>query len=146
MTAGYRRPVMAAVLTLLSMPWASQPLALIESLQPLADGSLAALAFCFAVWWSLLLWTQLATDRWCGNERPAPSRRYQRPLLATALTLVSMQWASQPFAVMESPKLLAAGSLIVLVLCYAVWWSLLLWTQFVIGRWDGDERSAPFRP
>ena len=73
MTAGYRRPLMAAVLTLVCVQWAGEPLALIESLQPLADGSLVALAFCYAVWWSLLLWTQFAVGRWDGSERTTPS-------------------------------------------------------------------------
>ncbi len=74
MTAHYRRPLLAAVLTLASTQWAGHPVAVMESLQPLAAGSLVALALCYAVWWSLLLWTQLATDRWGGNERIAPSR------------------------------------------------------------------------
>ena len=146
MTTRYRRPLMAAVLTLISMQWATQPLALTESLQSLANGSLIAPALCYATWWSLLLWIQLATDRWGGNERPALSRRYRRPLLATALTLVSVQWAVQPFWVMESLPPLAIGHFVVLTLCYATWWSLLLWTQFAIGRWDSSERTTPSPP
>ncbi len=72
-TGRYRRPLIAVVLALVSLQWTGQPFALTESLQPLADGSLVALMFCYAVWWSLLLWTQLATERWNSSERIAPS-------------------------------------------------------------------------
>ena len=134
---------MAVVLALVSLQWAGQPFALTESLQPLADGSLVALAFCYVVWWSLLLWTQLAIDHWSGNERIAPPRRYQHPLMAAALTLISTQWVVQPLLVTESLQPLAVGNFVALALCYAVWWSLLLWTQLAIGRWNGSERPAP---
>ena len=137
---------MAVVLTLVSLQWAGQPFALTESLQPLADGSLIALALCYAVWWSLLLWTQLTTDHWASNKRIAPSRHYQRPLTAAALTLVSVQWTVQPLSAIESLQPLAVGNFIALALCYAVWWSLLLWTQFAIGPWDGNGRPAPSPP
>ena len=145
MTTRYRRPLMAAVLTLISMQWATQPLALTESLQSLANGSPIALALCYAVWWSLLLWMQLAIDhQWGGNEKD--TRRYRLLLPAAALTLASVQWAVQPFWVMESLPPLAIGHFVVLTLCYATWWSLLLWTQFAIGRWDSSERTTPSPP
>ncbi len=133
-TAGYRRPLLAAVLAIISLQWADWPLALIESLQPLADGSLAALALCYAVWWSLLLWMQLATDLWASNKRIAPSRRYQHPLMAAALTLISTQWVFQPLFVTESLQPLAIGNFVALALCYAVWWCLLPWLDFATGR------------